>query len=94
MAARTESLEIGAGRFLDVLSGGAESGPALVLHHGTPSEVSVWADWDDLARSRDLRLLSIRARDMPRPRGSPAGRSPMRPSTPSGFCATTACRGS
>ena len=59
MPARTESLEIGAGRFLDVLSGGAESGPALLLHHGTPSEASVWADWDDLARSRDLRLLSI-----------------------------------
>ncbi len=44
---------------IDVLIGGAESGPGLVLHHGTPSDATLWAAWDDVARTRGLRLFSI-----------------------------------
>lgn len=59
MAVRMESLDAGIGHVLDVLSGGADSGPALLLHHGTPSDATTWEGWDDIARARGLRLLSI-----------------------------------
>ena len=47
------------GRSGDLLVGGAPSGPALVMHHGTPSDASLWASWDDVARDHGLRLLSL-----------------------------------
>jgi pimeloyl-ACP methyl ester carboxylesterase len=55
---RTEALVVGA-RSLDVLVGGAADGPALILHHGTPSDATTWRDWDETARAHGLRLLSI-----------------------------------
>jgi pimeloyl-ACP methyl ester carboxylesterase len=54
-----ESLDAGIGRVLDVLVGGAEGGPALVMHHGTPSDATLWDDWDAIASERGVRLLSI-----------------------------------
>jgi pimeloyl-ACP methyl ester carboxylesterase len=54
-----ESLDAGIDRVLDVLAGGAADGPALLLHHGTPSDATLWEGWDALARARGLRLLSI-----------------------------------
>jgi pimeloyl-ACP methyl ester carboxylesterase len=59
VAVRTESLDAGIGRVLDVLAGGADAGPALVLHHGTPSDATLWDGWDEIARARGVRLLSI-----------------------------------
>ncbi len=59
MTVRMESLVAGDGRVLDVLAGGAERGPALVMHHGTPSDATLWADWDAVASERGIRLLSI-----------------------------------
>ncbi len=59
MTVRMESLVAGDGRLLDVLAGGAERGPALVMHHGTPSDATLWADWDAVASERGIRLLSI-----------------------------------
>jgi pimeloyl-ACP methyl ester carboxylesterase len=47
------------GRNLDVLVGGATSGPALVCHHGSPSDASLWLDWDGLASEHGLRLIAI-----------------------------------
>lgn len=47
------------GRNLDVLVGGATAGPALVCHHGSPSDASLWLDWDDLAAEHGLRLIAI-----------------------------------
>jgi pimeloyl-ACP methyl ester carboxylesterase len=47
------------GRVLDVLVAGAASGPALVAHHGTPSDASTWLDWSDAVAAHGLRLLSI-----------------------------------
>jgi pimeloyl-ACP methyl ester carboxylesterase len=47
------------GRNLDVLVGGAASGPALVCHHGSPSDASVWLDWDRVAAEHGLRLIAI-----------------------------------
>jgi pimeloyl-ACP methyl ester carboxylesterase len=54
-----ESLDAGIGRVLDVLVGGAANGPALVMHHGTPSDATLWADWDAIAGARGVRLLAI-----------------------------------
>lgn len=47
------------GRQSDVLVGGALAGPALVLHHGTPSDASLWSSWDDVARENGLRLIAL-----------------------------------
>jgi len=55
---RNETLAIGA-RSLDVLSGGAADGPALILHHGTPSDATLFSGWDEAARVHGLRLFSI-----------------------------------
>jgi pimeloyl-ACP methyl ester carboxylesterase len=58
MSANTITLQSGA-RDIDVLTGGAESGPALVCHHGTPSDATVWRAWDEVARANGLRLIAI-----------------------------------
>jgi pimeloyl-ACP methyl ester carboxylesterase len=59
MAVRFISVTAPDGRALDVLVGGADAGPALLAHHGTPSDASLWAGWDELAAARDLRLIAI-----------------------------------
>ena len=48
------------GRTLDVLVGGdSTSDIALVCHHGTPSDSTLWVDWHQDALVRKLRLVSI-----------------------------------
>ena len=47
------------GRTSDLLVGGAPLGPALVLHHGTPSDASLWASWDGVASENGLRLIAL-----------------------------------
>lgn len=47
------------GRTLDVLVGGAAAGPAIVLHHGTPSDASLWSDWHVDAQRRGARIVSV-----------------------------------
>lgn len=59
VAIRFETIPAADGRNLDVLLGGAASGPGLVLHHGTPSDASLWSGWDEIASARALRLVAI-----------------------------------
>ena len=59
MSAVLQTIRLDDGRDLDVLTAGADDGPALVCHHGTPSDASVWSDWDAVARERGLRLLAL-----------------------------------
>jgi pimeloyl-ACP methyl ester carboxylesterase len=47
------------GRTLDVLVGGAASGPTIVLHHGTPSDASSWSDWHEASQGRGMRIVSV-----------------------------------
>jgi len=48
------------GRTLDVLVGGdASSQIALVCHHGTPSDATIWNDWHADAMENQLRLISV-----------------------------------
>lgn len=47
------------GRVADLLIGGGFHGPALVMHHGTPSDASLWSTWDDVARDHGLRLFAL-----------------------------------
>ena len=48
------------GRTLDVLVGGdSTSDIALVCHHGTPSDSTLWVDWHHDALVRKLRLVSV-----------------------------------
>ena len=58
MSARTQTMRLSDGRVLDVAIGGAESGPALVCLHGTPSDGTIWNDWDGVARTYGLRLIA------------------------------------
>ncbi len=55
---KNETLNAGA-RSIDLLIGGASDGPALILHHGTPSDATIWGDLDETARARGLRLFAI-----------------------------------
>lgn len=54
-----QPFELRDGRSVDLLTCGASHGPALVMHHGTPSDASLWAAWDEVAREHGLRLFSL-----------------------------------
>jgi pimeloyl-ACP methyl ester carboxylesterase len=55
----TQDLTVDDGRTLDVLVGGAVSGPTIVLHHGTPSDATTWSDWHEDAERRGVRIVSV-----------------------------------
>jgi pimeloyl-ACP methyl ester carboxylesterase len=54
-----DALALADGRVLDVLLGGVENATALVMHHGTPSDASLWEPWSDACREAGLRLVAI-----------------------------------
>jgi len=47
------------GRTADVFVGGEPNGFPLVMHHGTPSDASTFADWHHACRERSLRLICV-----------------------------------
>ena len=48
------------GRALDVLvAGDSEADIALVCHHGTPSDATIWSGWHEDALENGLRLVAI-----------------------------------
>lgn len=53
----TRPFELPDGRTLDVFLGGDAGGFPLVMHHGTPSDSTTFADWDEPCRERGLRLV-------------------------------------
>ena len=53
----TRSLALSDGRELDVYLGGADDGFPLLMHHGTPSDGTTFADWHADCQSRGLRLI-------------------------------------
>lgn len=57
MTAATRPLTLPDGRTLDVFLGGDPSGFPLVMHHGTPSDSTTFADWDGPCAERGLRLI-------------------------------------
>jgi len=54
-----QDLAVDDGRNLDVLVGGAASGPTIVLHHGSPSDATAWSDWHEDAERRGARIVSV-----------------------------------
>ena len=55
-----QSIKSRDGRILDVLvAGDMESKTALVCHHGTPSDASIWSDWHQDALDNNLVLIAI-----------------------------------
>lgn len=46
-------------RTLDVLDAGDRNGVALVMHHGTPGDASLWSSWSDACARTGLRLIAI-----------------------------------
>jgi pimeloyl-ACP methyl ester carboxylesterase len=61
------------GRVVEVLLGGRATGLALVMHHGTPGEMSVFSDWHSLCEARGVRLVC-----MSRPGYAASSRRPRR----------------
>ena len=54
------SFDAGDGRKLDALvAGDTNSKTALVCHHGTPSDATIWSDWHDDALDNKLLLVAI-----------------------------------
>jgi pimeloyl-ACP methyl ester carboxylesterase len=59
MTATTRPFELPDGRAVDVLLGGDQDGFPLVMHHGTPSDATTFADWHEACRARGLRLVCV-----------------------------------
>ena len=59
MSASERTFRLADGRSVDVFLAGSETGSALVCHHGTPSDATIWAGWDGIAREYDLRLIAL-----------------------------------
>lgn len=59
MTTKTRMLTLPDGRDVDVFVGGAPDGFAVVMHHGTPSDATTFADWEDSCRSRGIRLICV-----------------------------------
>lgn len=59
MDATTRSLALPDGRTADVFLGGDPGGVALVMHHGTPSDATTFADWHGACATRGLRLVCV-----------------------------------
>jgi pimeloyl-ACP methyl ester carboxylesterase len=57
MSMITQSLPLADGRVVDVLLGGDPAGFPLVMHHGTPSDATTFADWHAPCMARGLRLI-------------------------------------
>lgn len=57
MTSRTSTLALPDGRSVDVFDGGDPHGFPLVMHHGTPSDATTFADWHQACADRGLRLL-------------------------------------
>jgi pimeloyl-ACP methyl ester carboxylesterase len=55
----TRSLTLTDGRAVEAFVGGDREGFALVMHHGTPTEATTFADWNDDCLERALRLICI-----------------------------------
>ena len=53
-----ESVRLGDGRTLEYVAGGAEAGPVVVFHHGTPGSAFGPAGLLDAARAKGLRVVS------------------------------------
>jgi pimeloyl-ACP methyl ester carboxylesterase len=53
-----DSLPLPDGRTIEFLLGGDPAGVPLLLHHGTPSDMTVYSDWHELCRDRGVRLIS------------------------------------
>lgn len=59
MAGTTQLIELPDGRLVDVLLGGDPTGTALVLHHGTPGDATIFADWHEPCVARGIRLICV-----------------------------------
>jgi pimeloyl-ACP methyl ester carboxylesterase len=57
MSVITQSLTVPDGRVVDVFLGGDPAGYPLVMHHGTPSDATTFADWHEACEARGMRLI-------------------------------------
>jgi pimeloyl-ACP methyl ester carboxylesterase len=56
---RTHTMTLPDGRTLEVFLGGDPAGLPLVMHHGTPSGSTMFADWHDACVAHGLRLICV-----------------------------------
>jgi pimeloyl-ACP methyl ester carboxylesterase len=53
----TRDFTLADGRTLDVWQGGDPNGAVLVMHHGTPSDATTYAGWNEVCAARHVRLI-------------------------------------
>ena len=59
MSLISQNVTLPGGRSLDAIVDETAGGPALVLHHGTPSDATLWLDWASVAREHGFRLVAM-----------------------------------
>jgi pimeloyl-ACP methyl ester carboxylesterase len=59
MPATTRPFAFPDGRVVDVFLGGDPEGFPVMMHHGTPSDSTTFADWHDTCRERGLYLICM-----------------------------------
>ena len=59
MFSSTETMTLADGRRADILLGGDPDGTPIVMHHGTPSDATVYAGWSEACAARRLRLVAM-----------------------------------
>ncbi len=59
MTGTTQSITLANGRMIDLYLGGDPDGRPLVMHHGTPSDATTFADWDEDCANLNLRLICM-----------------------------------
>jgi hypothetical protein len=57
MSVITQSLPLADGRVVEIFLGGDPAGYPLVMHHGTPSDATTFADWHEACQARGMRLI-------------------------------------
>jgi pimeloyl-ACP methyl ester carboxylesterase len=59
MTGTTQNLTLSNGRIIDLYLGGDPNGHPLVMHHGTPSDSTTFADWNEDCVARHIRLICM-----------------------------------
>ena len=59
MTGQTQSVTLANNRTIDLYLGGDPQGQPLVMHHGTPSDSTTFADWHDICATRHIRLICM-----------------------------------
>jgi pimeloyl-ACP methyl ester carboxylesterase len=55
----SNALQLSDGRFIEYIDNGVSSKSALILHHGTPTSMTVWGTWLAAAAEKGIRAIAF-----------------------------------